>query len=86
MGLKLKIVKGHTLNEQMKSIDGLLNTLAREPRNRGSDKKLIKEIANLRQTITVLLDHLGLVIEPGPKQVVRQVRLIEDEAGTDNSL
>ena len=86
MGLKLKIVKGHTTNERMKSIDGLLNTLAREPRNRDPDKKLIKEIANLRQTITVLLDHLGLVIESGPRKVIRQVRLIEDEAGADNSL
>ena len=86
MALNLKIVRGHNPNERMKSIDGLLNAIDGKLRVRGPDEGLSQEIANLKQTIAVLLDHLGLVIEPGPKKVIRQVRLIEDETGPDNPL
>jgi len=86
MALNLKIVKGHTPNERMKSVDGLLSALDGKLRTRGPDERLVQEVADLKRTITTLLDHLGLVIDAGPKKVIRQVRLIEDETGPDNPL
>lgn len=86
MGLKLKIVRGNNPNERMKSVDGLLNSLDRKVRERQPDEKLVREVANLKRTMATLLDYLGLVIEPGPKTVIRRVRLIEDETSADNPL
>lgn len=86
MDLKLKIVRGHNPNERMKSVDGILNSHSKKLADRSPDERLAQEVAELRQTITTLLDHLGLVIESGPEKVIRRVRLIKDETGTDNSL
>ena len=86
MALNLKIVRGANPDERMKSIDGLLNALDGKLRTRGPDERLVQEVADLKRTITTLLDHLGLVIDAGPKKVIRRVRLIDDEAGTDNPL
>ena len=86
MDLKLKIVRGSNPNERMKSIDGLLNSLDGKLRAKGPDEKLAQEVTALKQTVAVLLDHLGLVVDSGPKKVIRRVRLVEDETSTDNSL
>ena len=85
MALNLKIVKGHGPNERMKSIDGILNSLDKKLQTRTPDEKLKKEVVELKQTITVLLDFLGLAMEPGPKKVIRRVR-IADETNTIDTL
>ena len=83
--MNLKIVRGHIPSEQIKSIDGILNSHSKKLQEREPDTKLKEEITALKQTITVLLDHLGLVMEPGPKKVIRRVRLV-DETNTPNTL
>ena len=83
MGLKLKIVRGHTPNERMKSVDGLLHAHDKRLQARAPDEKLKAEIASLKQTVDMLLDHLGLAVEPSPKKVIKRVR-IADETDTIN--
>ena len=82
----LKIVRGDNEKEQIESIDGLLNGLDKKLKAKGPDEKLAQEVATLKQTVMALLDHLGLAIEPGPKKIIRQVRLVSDATSPDNSL
>ena len=85
MGLKLKIVRGSNPNERMKSIDGLLNAFDKRLQARAPDEKLKAEVIALKQTVDMLLDHLGLAVEPSPKKVIKRVR-IADETNTSNTL
>ena len=80
----LKIVKGANEKEQIKSIDGLLNSMDKKLEIRKPDKKLAEDIANIKQTLNVLMEFLGLIIEAGPNKVIRQVRKI-DAFNSDNS-
>ena len=80
----LKIVRGITTEEQIKSIDGLVNSLDRKFRGKTVDDKIRQELNELKQAVAALLDFLGLAIEPGPKHIIKRVRLT-DAISTDNA-
>ncbi len=82
----LKIVRGDNEKEQIKSIDGLVYSLDKKISGKSPDDKLAQEVTSLKQTVAVLLDFLGLAIEPGPKKIIKRVRLIENETNPDNTL
>ena len=65
--------------------DGLLNAFDKKLQARAPDEKLKAEVASLKQTVDMLLDHLGLAVEPSPKKVIKRVR-IADETNTLDTL
>ena len=84
-----KIIKGANETEQIKSIDGLINGLDKALKAKTPDERLAEEVSKVKQTLTALMDHMGLVCEPGPKLVIKRVRLLEepaDETDPDNPL
>ena len=75
--MELKKIKGHTTEEQIKSIDGLLNALDEKVRLKNDNGSLSREMAILRQQFTAVLDFLGIVLEPNAAYTVRKVRITE---------
>ena len=85
----LMIVEGANTTEQIKSIDGLINGLNKALKAKTPDERLAEEVSKVKQTLTALMDHMGLVCESGPKLVIKRVRLLEepaDETDPDNPL
>lgn len=78
MAIKLKIVKGYTSEERMKSVDGLLNAIDVKLKQRTPNEGLKEEIAAIRRTLTTLMDFLGLKEEPGPERIIRRTRIVEE--------
>jgi hypothetical protein len=89
MDLNLKTIKGFTTDERMVSIDGALKSINRRLGAKSPDERLKIEVEAIRQTLTILLDFLGLKEELGPESVIKQTRIvkeIEHALGPDNTL
>lgn len=76
--MTLKIVQGDTVEEQIFSIDGLLDSMNRKALLKTLDEKLAGQVRNLIQRLNAIEDHLGIIVENGPAKVVRQVKLVEN--------
>lgn len=76
--MTLKIVQGSTVEEQIFSIDGLLDSMNRKALLKTPDEKLAGQVRNLIQRLNAIEDHLGIIVENGPAKVVRQVKLVEN--------
>lgn len=89
MDLELKTIKGFTTDERMVSIDGAFKSIHRKLGARSPDEKLKVEVEAIRQTLTILLDFLGLEEASGPERIIKRTRIVEEiehALGTDNTL